>query len=282
MLLQHLMPLDYIKKFLGDNVKEKHILDKVQKDFVSNIPNIDTITIKMQALSETVPIGERYGDNLEAEHMEWISNGEVEKCRESFYNDFTNLVLKGGVFAESITKHVEYSTVMQCVIYTNAAINGGVSPKVAWAIREFFLRKTDKASSITEYYSICYELLMTCVTIARELRNSASTNKYVNKAKAIVASNLESIVSVQDLAKQLGITADYLCKVFKSYEGKSIKNYISEQRLKTAAQLLRYTDYSIIDICQLCGFSSQSYFAKLFKEFFGESPIKYRKTQTSI
>lgn len=266
----------------GDTMRDKQLLEKAQKDFVSNIPNIDTLITKMQALSETVPISVRYSDNLEAEHMQWISNGEVEKCKESFYNDFATLVRQGGIYAESILKHVEYSTVMQCVVYTNAAINGGAPPKVAWALREFFLRKTDKASTINEYYAICYNLLMTCVEMTKELKSRDSLNLYVRKAKSIIANNLESIISVKQLSNQLGITADYLCKVFKASEGLSIKRYISEQRLKTAAYLLKHTDYSLIDICQLCGFSSQDYFAKLFKAFWGESPAKYRIQHSDI
>ncbi|MCD8218283.1 MAG: helix-turn-helix transcriptional regulator [Clostridiales bacterium] len=259
-------------------VNEKQILDKAHENFISNIPDIDMIAMKMQALSETVSISERYGDNLESEHMEWISNGEVEKCKASFCNDFTKLIMQGGIYANSVLKHVEYAAVMQCVIYTNAAINGGVSARTAWAIREFFLRKIDKAVSINEYYSICYELLITCVEMVKELKVTPVKNIYVKKAKAIITSNLEKTVSVSQVAKQLGITSDYLCRVFKSNEGITVKQYLSEQRLKTAARLLQSTDYPVIEICQLCGFSSQGYFAKLFKKILWRQSLEIQKT----
>ena len=54
--------------------------------------------------------------------------------------------------------------------------------------------------------------------------------------------------------------------------------YINQERLKYAVYLLAQTDREILDICECCGFSNVSHFYHLFREQFGVSPAKFRKT----
>ena len=53
-------------------------------------------------------------------------------------------------------------------------------------------------------------------------------------------------------------------------------NYLNEYRIRMAAQMLLQTDKSIITISEDCGFSSSSYFSKLFQKVMGYTPKDYR------
>ncbi|WP_294409644.1 helix-turn-helix domain-containing protein [uncultured Ruminococcus sp.] len=46
--------------------------------------------------------------------------------------------------------------------------------------------------------------------------------------------------------------------------------------------MLRETTLSMLQICELCGYSDQSYFTKTFKDMAGCSPSQYRKKQRNI
>ena len=72
-------------------------------------------------------------------------------------------------------------------------------------------------------------------------------------------------------------TQEHLCKCFRKYMDKTPTEYITEVRIKRAAQKLVETDKKILAIALNLGFQSQSYFYKMFKKYYSVSPGKYRK-----
>lgn len=70
----------------------------------------------------------------------------------------------------------------------------------------------------------------------------------------------------------------YIERVFKKYTGQTLKNFLTISRLNHAAIALRSTNRTIIDIIYDLGFSSPTYFYKLFKQYYNETPHAYRKS----
>ena len=64
---------------------------------------------------------------------------------------------------------------------------------------------------------------------------------------------------------------------FKRTVGKTLRDYIEEQRIKKATDLLLTTNYSFTQIAYECGFSSQSYFSYVFKRRMNLAPREYAK-----
>ena len=64
--------------------------------------------------------------------------------------------------------------------------------------------------------------------------------------------------------------------MFKKETGVSVSAYIREQKIEVAKNLLRYSDYSMIEIANRLSFSSQSHFIQQFRESVGMTPKKYR------
>jgi AraC family transcriptional regulator len=58
--------------------------------------------------------------------------------------------------------------------------------------------------------------------------------------------------------------------------GTTPHQYLLQQRIERAKQLLKEGDRSIIDIAFLCGFKSYSYLSKQFRYFTGMTPTAYR------
>lgn len=71
----------------------------------------------------------------------------------------------------------------------------------------------------------------------------------------------------------------YMCRVFHKYLNCTMTDYLNEVRLQQATFLLQYTDETILSICHDVGFSSISYFNKLFRKKYGMSPNEFRKTK---
>ena len=54
-------------------------------------------------------------------------------------------------------------------------------------------------------------------------------------------------------------------------------NYVIQKRVEEATELLLSTSYSVSQISQIIGFSSQSYFSQIYKKMTGKTPFEVRK-----
>jgi len=79
------------------------------------------------------------------------------------------------------------------------------------------------------------------------------------------------------MKKKAPCTQQHLCKAFQKYLEMTPTEFITEQRIKKAAQKLVETDKKILAISLRLGFQSLSYFYKMFKKYYGLPPGKYRK-----
>lgn len=84
-------------------------------------------------------------------------------------------------------------------------------------------------------------------------------------------------ITIHTLLSHVPISRTECFRCFKHYTGLTPIEYINNYRLSQAADMLQRTSLSIIEICMACGFTSQSYFGKLFKERYQISPLQYRK-----
>ena len=82
---------------------------------------------------------------------------------------------------------------------------------------------------------------------------------------------------VEKIAKLTNYSHEYVSRKFKYYIGKSLKKYVNECRLSSAALLLATSDLSIEEISYKSGFPSCSNFINAFKKEYSVSPGKYRK-----
>lgn len=66
---------------------------------------------------------------------------------------------------------------------------------------------------------------------------------------------------------------------FKRITGKTPSSYLLERKMEYAKKLLLTSNISILDLASEIGFDSVSHFIKLFKSFYGETPLKFRKNK---
>ncbi len=102
----------------------------------------------------------------------------------------------------------------------------------------------------------------------------------LTEAVELMESNLEELISLDDLALLVGISRRQLERLFKKYLGCVPRRYYLDLRLKKARQLLLQTPNSISEIAIACGFVSASHFSKSYREMFGLSPRAERQHQS--
>lgn len=105
-------------------------------------------------------------------------------------------------------------------------------------------------------------------------------SKYEQRAKKIlkyIEGHYGDYITIEDMARQANISRTECFRSFHKITGQSPMEYLTFYRLSQAAYKLRNTDSSITEICISSGFSQPSYFGKKFREYYGVSPLKYRK-----
>ena len=92
-----------------------------------------------------------------------------------------------------------------------------------------------------------------------------------------IKENLTSDLSLNAVASYASLSPIHFHNCFKAATGKTLHEYVEEQRIKKSAGLLVSTDLTLTDISYECGFSSQSYFSFAFKRRMGMTPREYEK-----
>lgn len=118
--------------------------------------------------------------------------------------------------------------------------------------------------------------LLSSLSLSYAQNRKRRTQRIIRSAKDIVRENAKAGLNVQDIARQLGISPNYLSTVFKAETGENLIEYITRTRMDCAAHLLVENDYKIGDIAVMIGYGDHNYFAKLFRRQFGTSPSQYR------
>lgn len=101
--------------------------------------------------------------------------------------------------------------------------------------------------------------------------------QHVKKVELYIQENYSKITCVDDIAAYVGLNKGYLERIFKSYTGITVWNYLKNVRLKYAVKLLRTTDIPIGEIDEHLGINSRQTFYLMFQKRFGMSPQDYRK-----
>lgn len=100
---------------------------------------------------------------------------------------------------------------------------------------------------------------------------------YIRDAMGIIEANFHEDISIQYTAKQIGISESHLSHLFKQHSGYTFLEYLLYCRIRNAMKLLKNPGLLITDIYLQCGFSSGSYFSRMFKRFTGVTPSEYRR-----
>ena len=115
--------------------------------------------------------------------------------------------------------------------------------------------------------------------------NTAITKEYKGLAPNKLANVIDYIqtylelnLGLEELAKLSDLSPYYFSRLFKQSTGFSPYQYISQQRIARARQLLQDTGMAIAQVALHCGFSSQSSFSKTFRKAVGITPRQYRQS----
>ena len=133
-----------------------------------------------------------------------------------------------------------------------------------------------KQKSRTALRILLFELLMHYFAPERPLSTNDAP-EWFNKLCHDLQKPEHFVNGIETAHILANVTPEHLARTFKKYANKTPTQFINEQRLNYAANLLLHTDRPILEITLEVGFNSLSHFYHLFKEQFMISPAQFRK-----
>lgn len=122
-------------------------------------------------------------------------------------------------------------------------------------------------------------LLATYSSAAQLTQDAGSemSQQKLRRAIEYIHDQLERNLSVAEIAMAAGMNPYYFGRLFKQVIGMAPYQYLLDQRIERAKQLLAQTDLPIAEIGYRLGFSSQSHFSAVFRQLTAVTPSEYRK-----
>ena len=106
--------------------------------------------------------------------------------------------------------------------------------------------------------------------------NSNSSSDIINTILKYASEHYFEDNILTSLSQEIHYSMPYLSGVFKKKTGRSFKEHIQKLRIEEACRLLISSNYKISYISSLAGYRSETHFRKIFMEFTGTTPKKYR------
>jgi AraC-like DNA-binding protein len=111
---------------------------------------------------------------------------------------------------------------------------------------------------------------------------TAQVKRKLNGLTVYIKENFNLHLTRENLAERVELSPDYLGRMFKSYTGKKINDYINDIRITEACRMLKESDEKIIDIAFNVGFESLVTFNRAFMKSRNTSPTDYRQSFSAM
>ncbi len=92
-----------------------------------------------------------------------------------------------------------------------------------------------------------------------------------------IETNYHQKHTLKSLSEKFHISETYICDLFSKNHSTTFTLFIGNIRMKKAAELIMETDTPMKQICRMCGYPDYLYFCRVFKNYHGVTPSKYRE-----
>lgn len=181
-----------------------------------------------------------------------------------------------GLLSQKQINHIRNLAVTIVTVTTREAIAGGVSPAKAYRISDILINQIDKCRTEEGIVEYIRKAIGDFAESVKEVKRNRQVSNYTEQCKDYIYKNYHCKIYLEDVAEAIGISQGHLSRVFHEDTGMSIQEYILRFRVERAANLLRYSEASLMEISDYVCFHSQSHFGSVFKKYMNMTPGQYR------
>ncbi len=263
---------------MASYVSDIHGFKKMQYDEDVQ-KNLSSITNYIQHLKElekkqaAVP----YPHDLEEMFYQAVENGQLEEAKGFLNQIIAHLHFYSGANLESIK-----TKVMEIIVFLPRLLNVEKSRELVFDDNhQNLIDQIYCATSIDQLVKETGDAISWYIQ-SISLNRYKSHGYYIYKVTKYINRHYMNKVSLEDVAKEVHLSPNYLSSIFRMEMKMSFNAYLNKVRIDQSKQLLLTNDMSLQDIVQMVGFTDQSYFTKVFKRYVGVTPFEYRRSKGRI
>ena len=216
----------------------------------------------------------------ELREMKSIELGDVEQLEKCWEEEFT---FNYGSLAKNRIRNVKNLCIALITLASRAAIRGGLHPEIAFTLCDSYVQEIEECSDSASCSTVAhkaekhYAMMVADIRYSSPKKEGAKQSPHINKCKDYIFTHLHNKITVQEIAQKLNLNANYLSDLFKKQEGHTIKEFIMEEKIKLAKNMLMYSPYTYNEIAAYLGFVSQSHLGTYFKKITNMTLKEYRE-----
>jgi AraC-like DNA-binding protein/ligand-binding sensor protein len=233
-----------------------------------------SLSEEIQTLKARYPSGAEYPDYpLDKENLllSALRQGDSTRGKKILNEILANLVFSN----PDQFKYIQFRAIELAVLLSRSASGPGNTEEDILKTTNQYLLRIQEAQTIeelTDTLHVIVEYMADQIFSFQGVRHAAA----LRKAERYIRKNYSHKISLQEIANVSGLSAPYFSTIFREEMGENLSAYLNRLRVEKAGRLLIETDMSLSDISGSCGFEDQSWFSKIFKNYTGMSPGKYR------
>lgn len=205
-----------------------------------------------------------------------IKEGDVDALRKKNDWDSINMPERGQLSRDAI-RNLKYHIIVSITMITRFCIEGGLNEHEAYTLSDSYINRIDEAGDESTLRRLHRELSFDYAERMRKLKHHEHhVSVHCTKAVDYVYNHLHENISLQEIADSIGINVTHISKLFHKEMGQTLGNFIREQKINAAKNMLIYSDHSCAEVAQYFAFASNSHFTQVFKAQTGMTPTQYR------
>ena len=215
--------------------------------------------------------------NAELLFYQQVAKGDIDSIRENCLNhEFLNQAGVGQLSKDPL-QNLKYHFVVSVAIISRLCVDNGMEMEKSYRLSDFYIQRLDDIDTIQKMEQLHDKMVTDYTYKMKIIRQNAGLSRPMTECMNYIFSHLKDRITVKDLAEYTSNSASYISRLFKEELGVSTSDYIRNAKLEASKNLLRYSDYSLVEIANYFSFTSQSHFCQLFQKETGLTPKKYRE-----
>jgi len=207
-----------------------------------------------------------YPIKLESKFLEQIRTGNIDSAR-AIVNDLISFVFNSFHNFELIKEYMaEFITIFKRIISLMGLEICSFKNKGIFA-------ELNNISEIDELKLWCKKTIYSMIEQVESFKNCKDGG--VSQVYEFINRQFCRDITLEIVAKEVGLSPQYLSKLFKEEYGMNFIDYVIEKRINYAKELLRMEDKSIKEISDAVGYGNSNYFCRIFKKVTGLTPTQY-------
>lgn len=178
------------------------------------------------------------------------------------------------VLAVQPLRSTKNNLICLAAVVCRCAADNGADDKRCYVLSDYYINEIEKKDDLEPLFTMAREMILDY----RDLVQEGMEKTYslpVQRAIRYINNHLYAPCRVDEIAGVVNLHPTYLSFLFKQETGTNLANYVREKKMAEARNLLLNTDRSISQIAESLGYSSLSYFSRVFHLTYHESPRKF-------